>query len=660
MITLGEKELLQIAEHQLLVGDLLSAKFSSHQALQLNPTSCMANILLAKIYLKMENQPLSFDYLAKATDSLDCPSYVLYEYGSICLSQGSYSKAITVLERALNQNGESFEILHDIGVALALSGKKDAALEKFNAAILINPNSAELHYNIGCIYDGRKEYLNALSHYEKALLLDPSLTFAWINLGIDQAQLRRYPEALKSLQQALTLNPNQDYIYGDILLIKMRMCDWVGIKHLKQVIYKRILIGGNAISPFGSLCITEQPAEILQIAQKYILDKFPENKILGDIQQSKSDNKIKVAYFSSDFYEHPVSFLMAEIFELHNRDKFEIYAFALAKNASDPLLRRLEKGVDYFHQVDHLSDTEVAILVRALKIDIAIDLNGHTDHMRLGIFSARCAPIQISYIGYLGSIGAAYFDYLVADPIIVTPQLEHNYSEKIIYLPNYYTRDTKTLKPNFASASRASFNLPKDKFIFCSFNNNYKITPEIFEVWMKILGATENSVLLIYAENKWSKENLISQAMLLGIEKDRIIFADYVSRSEYLLRLSVCDLFLDTFPYNAGTTANDALWMGLPLLTLSGEAFQSRVANSLLSALDLKELVTTDPAKYLETAIWLSSDPISLSGLKNKLRVNSQACDLFKPSIFTENIERAYEVIYSRSMAQLPPLSIYT
>lgn len=659
MFNLGESELLQIAEYQLLGGDLQSAKLLTYQALKINASSWKANALLAKIYNNLNEDDSALEALARATQYPECPAHILYEYGSICLSNGNYSAAINTFTKILITERASFEVFHDIGVALALSGEQDRALEKFEMASSINPNSAELHYNIGCLYDCKKRLWDAISRYKSALILDPQFISAWINLSIDQAQLKDYPEALKSLEHVLTLNPSQDYILGDIALLKMRMCDWAGINKLIQAIKDKILLGHNVITPFASLCLIDQPKEILDLTKRYATEKFPENKVLGEIKNPEEGDIIKVAYFSSDFYKHPVAFLTAEIFELHDRSKFEIHAFSLTKNESDPLTKRLEKSFDYFHHVDNLTDIEVTRLARNLSIDIAVDLNGHTDHMRLGIFAARCAPIQVSYVGYLGTMGASYFDYLIADPAIIAPREEQHYSEEIVFLRNYYTRDTKNPRPNNEVAPREEFNLPKNKFIYCSFNNNYKITPAIFLAWMKILKASQNSILLIYAENAWSKYNLSTVARLEGIEPDRIIFTDYAERSEYLSRLAVCDLFLDTFPYNAGTTANDALWMGLPVLTLSGEVFQARIGSSLLSSLDLKELVTTNLNQYIETAIHLSHEPTSLLAIKHKLKVNSISHALFKPSVFTEDIEKAYEVIWRRHISGLPPKSFY-
>jgi predicted O-linked N-acetylglucosamine transferase (SPINDLY family) len=386
----------------------------------------------------------------------------------------------------------------------------------------------------------------------------------------------------------------------------------------------------------------------------YTQFKYPLNSVLGSILKRPQSQKIRVGYFSADFRHHAVSFLTAELFELHDKNRFEIIAFSFGGDDKSPMRLRLSQAFNQFINVGDMSDLEIAELSRKLQIDIAVDLGGHTQDSRTGIFSYRAAPIQTSYIGYLGTMGVDYYDYLIADETIIPAEMQKFYSEKIVYLPSYQVNDRKRTisKSQF---TREELGLPETGFVFCCFNNNYKILPSTFDSWMRILNAVEGSILFLYAENKWSRVNLINEAGLRGIDSARLIFGEHIPVEEYLARYRVCDLFLDTSPYNAGTTASDALWTGLPVLTIVGRSFASRVAASLLNAIGLPELITNTQEEYEDLAIELALNPNKLADIKLKLANNRFTTPLFDTPLFTKNLESAYINMYERYHSDLEP-----
>ena len=339
---------------------------------------------------------------------------------------------------------------------------------------------------------------------------------------------------------------------------------------------------------------------------------------------------------------------------MHDKSKFEIFALSYGIDDQSPIRSRLANAFAQFIDVRTKSDQEIAALARSLEIDIAIDLGGHADGGRTGIFAYRAAPIQLSYIGYLGTMGAEYYDYLLADKVIIPNGSDHFYTEKIAYLPSYQVNDRKRSISN-RQFTRQELGLPENGFVFCCFNSNFKILPTTIDSWIRILEAVENSVLFLCADNEWSKTNLINEAKLRGIDSSKLIFGERIPNEEYLARYRVCDLFLDTFPYNAHTTASDALWTGLPVLTLMGNSFASRVAASLLNAIGLPELITNNQEEYETLAIELAKSPEKLASIKQKLVNNRLTTPLFDTPLFTKNLESAFKKMYERYQQGLEP-----
>ena len=363
---------------------------------------------------------------------------------------------------------------------------------------------------------------------------------------------------------------------------------------------------------------------------------------------------MRLGYFSPDFRNHAVAYLTAELFETHDRDRFEVIAFSFGPEGEDEMRRRMRAAFDRFHDVGGLGDREVAALSRELRIDIAIDLAGHTQHSRTGIFAFRAAPIQVVYAGYLGTLGAPYMDYAIADPTIVPPASREFHAEKIAYLPAYQANDSRRAIAS-RRLERDELGLPQAGFVFCCFNGSYKIVPATFDRWMRILRQVAHSVLLLYVGSDAARSNLMEEAKRRGVDPSRLVFADALPREEYLARFRSADLFLDTLPYNAGTVASDALWAGLPVLTLMGESLASRIAASVLDAIGLPELVTRSPGEYEARAIELATNPAKLAELKARLERNRATTPLFDTRSFTRNLEAAYLEMYERHLTGLPP-----
>ena len=439
---------------------------------------------------------------------------------------------------------------------------------------------------------------------------------------------------------------------------RMRICDWGDLDDQLAQLAARIGRNEKAVFPFPVLALSDSLPLQRKTAEIWVQDECPASDALPVIPKRPKSGKLRIGYFSADFGNHPVSFLTAELFETHDRDKFELTAFSFGANENHDMRKRVEAAFDQFIDVRNRSDKDVAMLARSLEIDIAVDLGGFTKDSRTNIFAMRAAPLQASYLGYLGTMGAEYIDYLIADSTIIPEEYQKHYSEKIVYLPSYQANDSKRRIADKVF-SREELGLPQTGFVFCCFNNNYKITPGTFGSWMRILQKVEGSVLFLYAENEPAAINLKKEAALRGVAPDRLVFGKRLPAPEYLARYRSADLFLDTLPYNAGTTASDALWAGLPVLTCAGEAFASRVAASLLNAIHLPELITSTQEEYEALAIALAANPERLRQIRQKLVNNRLTTPLFDTARFTRHLEAAYNAMYERYQADLPPAHIH-
>lgn len=571
-----------------------------------------------------------------------------------------YDEALSHYDRAIQLKKNLTEAWYNKGNTLHDLKRYDEALTHYDRAIQLKPDFAEAWSNKGITLRKLKKYYEALSHYDQAIQLKPDFAGAWSNKGNTLKDLKRYEEALVNFERCIELNPDADFILGDLIETQMKICNWTGLSQRLLILEERLTRGSMVSQPFNILGLLDNPKLQKSCADVYANYKFYYTSQLETIKKRVKKKKIRIAYFSMDYREHPISYLMAELIQVHNRDKFEVYGFSFGFNTQDPMRQHLEKTFDKFLDVKHLSDIDIVRLSRQHEIDIAIDLGGHTQDSRPQIFSARVAPIQINYLGFPGTWGGNYMDYFIGDNVSVSNENLKYFCEKIIFLPNSFMVNPGNRSISANKLLKQDHGLPAETFVFCCLNNNWKITPEVFLQWMQILRQVPNSVLWLYADNIWSEKNLKLETEKYGVSVNRIIFAKRLPvLSDYLARYQFADLFLDTFPYNAHSTASDALWAGIPILTLQGRSFASRVASSLLINIGVPEMITSNKEEYCTLAIKLAMNPKKLLEIKNKLIQNRLTTTIFDTKLFCNHIEAAYQVAYDRYHDGLFPDHIY-
>jgi predicted O-linked N-acetylglucosamine transferase (SPINDLY family) len=523
----------------------------------------------------------------------------------------------------------------------------------------LKPDYAEAHSNRGMVLQELKRFDEALASYDRAITLKPDYAEVYSNRGNTLLELRRFDEAIIDFDKALSIDQTLKRVFGDRLFAKTKCCIWKDIKGDLDYLKARALNGELVIDPFVSLTVYDDPELQHKIAKNYVMSKFPPRKETFRFSYNKANRRIRVGYYTSDFRNHPGASLMAELFEEHDRHCFEFYAFSFSPRTHDPLQKRIAAAFNHFIDINEKSDKQVVELSRNLNIDIAVNRNGYTKYARTNIFADRASPIQVNYLGYPGTTGAPYIDYIIADRILIPDSHRSHFSEKIVYLPDSYQANDSHRRISERIFTRTEMGLPSDAFVFCCFNNTHKIMPETFDVWMQILQRLEGSVLWLYEANENVANNLMRETAVRGVNPTRLIFAKKKPRDEHLARHRLADLFLDTLPYNAHTTASDALWAGLPVLTCIGNSFAARVAASLLTALDMKELIVNNMQDYQEQAVALATEPNRLSALKEKLHRNRLDSSLFSGKTFAKSIEAAYKEMYERYQKGLPPDHIF-
>jgi len=628
------------------------------KAIEINPNYAEAH----------NNHGNALQELERFSEALDCyaraiqikPDFALahFNQGNALKKLNRLNEALECYDKAVVLHPDYFEALIHRGNLLIELKHFEEALKNYDRAISINPDIAEAHSNRGNALQELNKFNEAIASYDKAIYLKSEYATAYANRGNSLLQLKRLDEAVISYQQAINIQPETEYVLGTLLNVQMQMCDWECFEEALIKVTTAVKDNKKASPPFQILSLTDSLDVQRKVAQIWIKDKFPADPLAGGVFKLTRKEKIRLGYFSGDFREHAVSYLAAELFEVHDKNRFELIAFNYGPVDKSSISSRIENAFHEFKNVKHLTDAEIAFISREMKIDVAIDLSGLTQYGRAGIFSCRAAPVQISYLGYLGTMGCERYDYLMADETLIPEGSQQHYSEKIIYLPSYQINDSKrTIADRIFTKKELA--LPEKGFVFCCFNNNYKIMPFIFDVWMCILKNVPDSVLFLFADNKWVIKNLQSEAEKRGVSKARLIFAGHIGRDEYLSRYKVVDLFLDTLPYNAGTTASDALWTGLPVLTCFGQSFASRMAASILIALDLPELVTSSLEQYQRIAVDLALNPLKLSALREKLNQRKNKSILFDSVKMTRKIEEAYIIAHEHAVSGFPADHIY-
>jgi protein O-GlcNAc transferase len=621
--------------------------------------------------------------------AIDSGSELLhYNHGTILRQLGRLEEALASLDRAVAINPRAPDSWTNRGVVLRELGRPAEALESFARSLALRPHHPETLFNKANALAEMRQLIEAIAAYQQSLTLraDPA---ALVNLGnvlrelgrgadalaaydralslnpshADALQGRyqllmhegRYSEALTTAQRALAADPGASYMVGNLIHAKAQLCDWEGFADLEARVHRGLADGRRVCPPFALTAIDSTASEQLTAARIWAADRYPASRRPYRHGEAHDRPRLRVGYMSGDFRTHPVASLVVEMFEFHDRMRFEIVGIATTASDGSAMRRRLEAAFDDLIDACAVSDEEAARLIHEKAIDILVDLNAYSGDVRAGILARRPAPIQVNYLGFPGTLGAPYVDYILADRWVIPHEAQQFYSEKVVYLPDtYQPNDTRRVVPAQAP-SRAELGLPENAFVFCCFNNIYKIVPAWFDLWMTILHRVEGSVLWLLGTREIAKSNLRQEAERRGIAGERIVFAERMPQPEHLARHRRADLFLDTLPYNAHTTTSDALWAGLPVLTCAGETFAARVAAGLLDAVGLADMIAPTPEAFVETAVRLAREPEALRAIRARLGVNRATHPLFDSPRFARQVESAYATMWARHRQGEPP-----
>jgi len=589
--------------------------------------------------------------------------------------------ALDSYEQFLKLRPRDTAALNNRGSAQLMLGDPAAALASFESALALDPRFAEAHRGRGDALRALKRFTAAIECYDAALRIEPDHAGAHFHRGTAYLQWDREPEeALSSYARALQLNPSFEYAPGALYFGLQNRADWsasapaaTAPTAAPRELLRGVLAGQRVIAPFPFLSVSDSAAAQLECAKTYaafrcgppqcgsaasvaMTAEAADLRAAGGMTESGAfiggnrapRDRLRVAYVSADFREHAMSYLMAGVFEHHDRSRVEPLAISLAPAEATPMGQRVQRAFDGFFDVGARTDQEITDFMRGLKIDIAVDLTGYTDGFRPQIFARRCAPIQINYLGFPGTMGAGFMDYLIADDFVIPPPNLAHYHEHVVYLPDCFQANDARRAIDGRRWVRAEVGLPPDAFVFCCFNNTYKINAPMFDLWMRLLDRTPGSVLWLLGHHAAVRDNLRREATVRGIDPERLVFAVRRPYAEYLRVLGLADLYLDTLPFNAGTTASDALWAGLPLLTCAGEAFAARMAGSLLRTVGLPELITYTMEEYERRAVELATQPPLLRELRSRLAERRATTPLFATERFCRHLESAYVAVWGR------------
>ncbi len=561
-------------------------------------------------------------------------------------------------ERALALEPGFAEAWGNRGLALRDMGRLEEARASFETVLTLEPGNAVAMNSHGNVLRDLKKYDQAIQSYSAAIQARPAYAEALINRGYTHWALKQYDTGMTDVELALTFEPDYPYGRGEVLHARMYAADWRDFAARKRELEELVRAGKRAIQPFDFQAIAESPADSQACSRIWVVDKYPRMPArLHDPAARKDKQKVRIGYVSGEFRQQATAILMAGLYERHDREKFEIVALDSGSNDQSPMRTRLEKAIDRWIGITGLSDEQAADVVRDAQIDILVNLNGFFGEARMGVFARRPAPIQVNYLGFPATLGAPYIDYIIADKVVIPEGEQRFYDEQVVYLPDCYQANDDKGRPVAQTPLRADVGLPQDGFVFCNFNSAYKLTPETFDSWMRILKHVDGSVLWQLESAAPFAANLRHEAEARGVAPDRLVFAPDLPTDEHLARLKLADLFLDGLPYNAHTTASDALWAGVPLITRKGTTFPGRVAASLLEAVSLPELVTDSAEEFEALAVTLASNPEAFKKIRARLEKNRDTSALFDTDRFRKNIEAAYTQMWRRWLAGEEPRS---
>jgi predicted O-linked N-acetylglucosamine transferase (SPINDLY family) len=658
------------------------------KVLQSQPENFRAAYLLGIIALQKSDAARAGEMLARAAAIDPYSASAHNDYGRAQILLGELEQALAAFDRAIAVNPEHSAAHNNRGDVLNDLQQYEAAVASYDRAIELKPGSAAMHNSRGNALFALQRYEDAAAAYERAIALRANYSDAHNNRGNSLHMLGRYDAALESFNKAISLDPgfadwyaSRATMLSDLkqyraaisdfdaaialkcelktlsalrLFAKMHICDWSDRDADIALLTEGVERNEPVVNPFILLALSDSAALQQRAAEIWARQVHREEQASPTTCARGGAEKIRIGYFSADYHDHATMHLMAGMFEAHDRSRFEIMALSFGPDSQDEVRGRLVAACDQFIEVRGKSDRDVALLARDLSVDIAVDLKGYTKDGRPGIFACRAAPVQVSYLGYPGTLGAPYMDYLIADRTLIPQSSRRFYSEKIIELPfSYQINDSKRAIAE-RQFTREELELPQSGFVFCCLNNTYKITPSVFDCWMRILKRVEGSVLWLLEDNPSAASYLRQEALRRDVQPERLIFAKRMAKSEHLARHRAADLFIDTWPCNAHTTASDSLWAGLPVLTCSGEAFASRAAASLLRAVGLPDLIAATPADYEEMAVALAADAGRLADIKQRLIAAHDSAPLFDTQLTTRHLEAAFGQIFARHQKGLP------
>lgn len=591
-------------------------------------------------------EQLLLHYLTQApTDPV-----AVYSLAVIWLRMPNPAPALDLLERAVNAGTDFAPLWFAHATVLVKVGRRDDALRSYQRAIDLKPDYADAMINSGVLLRDLQQHVAALTRFQQVLALQPDNVMALSNAATLMTEFKRGEEAVAMLERLVQLAPEHDYALGMLCHEKLQGCDWQGFEALSQRVIDGVRAGRRSSKSLGLMALSDSAEDHQRCARLFAQQRYPAAAAPLWTGERYRHDRIRVAYVSPDLREHPVGHLMAGIFERHDKARFETTGLSLGVDDGSRLRERMTRAFDQFIDARQMTAVQIAALLREREIDIVVDLAGYTADSRSEIFTWRPAPVQVNFLGYPGTMGLSCMDYILADRHVIPPEHWRFYDEQVVYLPDAYLPPASNLQIAETTPSRADCGLPPTGVVFCSFNHDYKILPAVFAVWMRLLLQVPGSVLWLMSRSERSQRNLRASAQAAGIDPDRLVFAQRVPRVEdHLARYRVADLFLDTHPYNAHSTAADALLAGLPVLTCSGQSFPSRVAGSLLQAAGLPELVTHTVADYEQLALALARDPDRLAALKARLMERQRDSALFDVDAFTRHLETAYLAMWRQS-----------
>lgn len=670
----------RLMEAERLIADAIAVKPEAHDAIY--NRAC----LLAKLD-RIEEALGAFETaIALKPDYLEA----LVNRGSLLARMGRPSEALECFDRVLSFRSDIAEIWSNRAGALLSLARLEEAADAARQALTIKPGYADAWKIYGNALAELRRYGEAQAALEKACTLASGDSDVWLRHGSVLQNLRRLGEAQAAYDRAISLAPDNfparaaranlffeverfeeaaadyaaiesgdpnrpSYISGYLAFCRLKVCDWQGLDEARAGIAAGVREGLFVIDPMGHSAFSSSAESQLHCARIWTREKFPPIGAPYWTAPQYQHERIRIAYVSSDFRTHAVASLIAGVIDRHDRTKFEVTGVSYGVNDKSTMRTRLEQAFERFIDIRDMEDADVLAKLKELEIDIAVDLTGYTGVSRTGLFARRIAPVQVNYLGFPSTMGAGYMDYIIGDRTVIPPEDVDHYDEKVVWLPDQYQANDRKRAIAPRIPSRAEEGLPEKGFVFCCFNNNHKITPEMFSIWMRLLAQTEGSVLWLYQDNSAAARNLRREAEARGISGSRLIFASRVEPMDHLARHALADLFLDTLPYNAHTTASDALWAGVPLVTSPGTAFPGRVAKSLVTAAGLPELAAPALEAYEALALTLARDPKKLGAIKDKILRNRDSCPLFDTAKITRYLEAAYLRMHERHIAGEPP-----